>query len=103
MSARKDPFVRNSLESASSVHLSILPSQDVSFHENGLKFQSNEPVDLWKELVVELGSPSGQTHIEGTVVVVDCKPAATNRYSITVVFTHISAQSQSELSALAFS
>ncbi|MDB6053316.1 MAG: hypothetical protein JWN25_839 [Verrucomicrobiales bacterium] len=103
MSARKDPFVSNPIEGASSVHLSILPSHDVSFHENGLTFQSNEPVDLWKELVVELACPSGQTRIEGSVVVVDCKPTEANRYFVTVVFTHISDQSQSALSALAFS
>ncbi len=105
MSARKV----ESVSAFSSVSLQTretrlsLPPEQVRIHRNGVEFRSETAIAPWTEMTVTLQSTreSGPVHCTG--VVVACNGNRRDGYSVSMVFTSLSKQSQARLHSLALS
>lgn len=106
MSARK-------IESSSSLQaitvqarqtcLTLAPGQ-VRIRKNGIEFRSVSPIAPWTEMTVTLQASredAGRVHC--TDVVVACNGNRHNGYTVSMVFTSLSKQSQARLNVLAYS
>ena len=105
MSARKldtsSPFQPVTVE-ARQTRLSLAPA-DVRIRRNGVEFRSAASINPWTEMTVTLQSnrDSGKVHCTG--VVVACNGNRHNGFTVSMVFTSLSKQSQARLNLLAYS
>jgi PilZ domain len=105
MSARKvesvSAFPTVSLQTQET-RLSLQPEQ-VRIHRNGVEFRSETAIEPWTEMTVTLQSAreSGPVHCTG--VVVACSGNRHDGFSVSMVFTSLSKQSQARLQSLALS
>lgn len=105
MSARKldtsSPFQPVTMQ-APQTRLSLAPS-DVRIRRNGVEFRSATAINPWTEMTVILQSSrdSGKVHCTG--VVVACNGNRHNGFTVSMVFTSLSKQSQARLELLAYS
>ncbi|MDB6067968.1 MAG: hypothetical protein JWR26_4176 [Pedosphaera sp.] len=87
---------------ARKTRLSLAPDQ-VRIRKNGVEFCSNTPIATWTEMTVTLQSTrdTGRVHCNG--VVVACIGSRHDGYTVSMVFTNLSRQSQARLNLLAYS
>jgi len=75
----------------------------VRIRRNGVEFRSVSPIAQWTEMTVSLQSARGAGPIHCTGVVVACNGNRHSGYTVSMVFTSLSKQSQARLNLLAFS
>ena len=104
MSARKiDPAVFAPAGAASRETKLSLPAHAVRLHKSGIEFRSPTPLSPWVEMTVELESPQATRKLECTGVIVSCSGTRHTGYAVSMLFTGMTAQSQEQLSLLAYS
>jgi hypothetical protein len=81
--------------------LSLAPDQ-VRIRKNGVEFQSVSPISAWTEMTVTLQSSRDTGRVHCTGVVIACSGSRHNGYTVSMVFTNLSRQSQARLNLLAF-
>lgn len=105
MSARKV----ESVSAFSSVSLQTretrlsLPPEQVRIHRNGVEFRSETAIAPWTEMTVTLQSTRESSPVHCTGVIVACNGNRHDGYSVSMVFTSLSKQSQARLHSLALS
>ncbi len=82
--------------------LSLSPDQ-VRIRKNGVEFRSVAPIAPWTEMTVTLQSSRDTGRVNCTGVVVACNGNRHNGYTVSMVFTSLSKQSQERLNLLAYS
>jgi len=82
--------------------LSLAPDQ-VRVRRNGVEFRSDSPITAWTEMTVTLQSTKDTGRVHCTGVVVACNGNRHNGYTVSMVFTSLSKQSQARLDLLAYS
>jgi hypothetical protein len=82
--------------------LSLAPDQ-VRVRRNGVEFRSVSPITAWTEMTVTLQSTRDSGRVHCTGVVVACNGNRHNGYTVSMVFTSLSKQSQARLNLLAYS
>jgi hypothetical protein len=87
---------------ARETRLSLSP-EEVRVRKNGVEFCSATPIALWKEMTVTLQSARDAGRVNCTGVVVSCTGDRHNGYTVSMVFTSLSKQSQARLDRLAYS
>lgn len=88
--------------SARQTRLTLSPSQ-VKIRRNGIEFKSLAPINVWAEMTVTLQSTRDSGRVHCTGVVVACNGNRHDGYSVSMVFTSLSRQSQARLDLLAYS
>lgn len=78
-----------------------LPRGAVVFRKNGIEFLSPTALPCWKEMTLTVRSPLDKSRVTCTGVVVSCTGNRHTGYHISLVFTEMSPQAQSKLSAWA--
>ena len=100
MSARKILLFPNIQVSSCQTHARLsLPPEAVTFRRNGIEFFSDYPMEPWTEMGLELESPDGRL-IEARAVVVSSSGNPLDGYSVSLLFTHLSHDSQAVLGSL---
>jgi hypothetical protein len=106
MSARKldteSPFTSSVTVQARQTCLSLSPDQ-VRVRRNGVEFRSDSPINAWTEMTVTLQSTRDSGRVHCTGVVVACNGNRHNGYTVSMLFTNLSKQSQARLDLLAYS
>ena len=101
MSARKtDDACLLGSKSRSSQRLT-LPVNEVSIRRSGIEFRSERAIASWTEMTVSLQIPGESRKVNCNGVIVACSGDETRGYLISMLFTNLTPQSQSRLSALA--
>ncbi len=80
-----------------------LPASAIQIRRNGIEFRSSTPVNVWAEMTVSLQTPGEPRDLNCTGVVVACNGNRHAGYLVSMVFTNVSPQTQTRLSALALS
>ena len=80
-----------------------LPANAVRIHSNGIEFHTDKPIAAWKEMTIAVESPFTIRKIHCTGVIVACSGNRHAGYNVSMLFTHISKQSQHLLSFLSSS
>ncbi len=80
-----------------------LPAHAVRVRKNGIEFRSVKPIPTWTEMTVDLHSAADGKKVHATGVVVDCNGNRHVGYLVSMVFLHLSRQSQERLAQLASS
>jgi hypothetical protein len=78
-----------------------LPANEVSIRKNGIEFHSVQAIPAWTEMAISLQMPGGSRKVSCNGVVVACSNGEDKGYVISMLFTNITPQTQSQLSALA--
>jgi hypothetical protein len=79
-----------------------LSTETVSIHKSGIEFRSPTPFTEWTEMTVALQSPRGGK-IQCSGVIIGCSGNKHSGYRVSVLFTTISKQAQTQLNTLAHS
>ena len=87
---------------ARQTRLSLAPSE-VRIRKNGVEFRSATAINPWTEMTVTLQSSRDAGKVHCTGVVVACNGSRHDGYSVSMVFTSLSKQSQARLNLLAYS
>src|ERR1700756_758114 len=82
--------------------LSLAPGE-VRIRKNGVEFRSGSPITTWTEMTVTLQSTRDSGRVHCTGVVVACNGNRHSGYTVSMVFTSLSKQSQARLNLLAYS
>lgn len=98
MSARKIENLSPVNAQSAKTRLS-LSANEIRLRKNGIEFTSSSPLAAWKEMTLDLQSPHGKK-IHCTGVVVACHGNRHTGYTVSVLFTNISKQSQELLASL---
>jgi hypothetical protein len=80
-----------------------LPPGAVKVHKGGIEFRTLKPMSVWKEMTVEMQTPSDHKKVKFTGVVVACNGNRHTGYQVSMVITSLSRQSQERLDMLAIS
>jgi len=101
MSARKidSTVFQHSIQPAQ--HRLTLPANAVRVRKSGIEFRSPQPIAPWTEMTVSLQPMRAAKKVQCAGVVVACNGTSQTGYSVTMLFTNLSRQSQARLSALA--
>lgn len=102
MSARKLDLLKNLIPLPTQTRLT-LSANAVRIRKNGIEFSSTNPIAAWTEMTVELQSARDDRQVRCTGVVVACNGARSNGYTVSLLFTNLSPQSEAVLSSLAYS
>jgi len=78
-----------------------LPPEAVVFRRNGIEFLSPTALPCWTEVTLTVKSPMDKGRVTCTGVVVSCTGNRHTGYHVSMVFTGMSRQAQSKLSAWA--
>ena len=76
-----------------------IPANSVRVRKNGIEFHNDVPLVPWTEMTVTLQGPNGTKKVNFTGVVVECAGSGAKGYAISMLFTHVSRQSQARLLA----
>lgn len=87
---------------ARQTRLSLGPDS-VLIRKNGIEFRSPTPFAPWTEMTVALQSPRDNGRVNCTGVVVACTGNRHSGYHVSMLFTGLSKQSQTRLSAMVYS
>jgi len=98
MSARKIENIPPGLSSTPTQCLTV-PATSVRIRKHGIEFHNNQPLSAWTEMTVTLQGPNGTKKVNFTGVVVECAGSGAKGYAISMLFTHVSRQSQARLLA----
>ena len=82
--------------------LSLSPGE-VRIRRNGVEFRSLSPITPWTEMTVTLQSTRDTGRVHCTGVVVACAGDRHSGYTVSMLFTSLSKQSQARLNLLAYS
>jgi len=82
--------------------LSLSPGE-VRIRKNGVEFRSVSPISPWTEMTVTLQSTRDSGRVHCTGVVVACNGDRHSGYTVSMLFTSLSKQSQARLNLLAYS
>src|SRR5437773_5861204 len=80
-----------------------LSAGDIRIRKNGIEFRSSNSIPAWTEMTVELETPDEPKKLHCTGVVVACTGNRHAGFLVSLVFTHLSRQTQARLNSLAFS
>lgn len=80
-----------------------LSSGEVRIRKNGVEFRSVSPITPWTEMTVTLQSTRDTGRVHCTGVVVACSGDRHSGYTVSMLFTSLSKQSQARLNLLAYS
>jgi hypothetical protein len=80
-----------------------LPPEAVRFRKSGIEFNSPVPLNPWVEMTVEMESPRDGRRLQCTGVVVLCDGSRHAGYAVSMLFTGIDRQTQTQLNQIAFS
>ena len=80
-----------------------LAANAVSIRKNGIEFRSPTAIAPWTEMTVDLQSPRSAKKLHCTGVVVACDGSRHAGYSVSMLFTGLSRQTQAQLNLLAYS
>jgi hypothetical protein len=80
-----------------------LSASDISIRKSGIEFRSSNAIPVWTEMTVELQTPLEPRKLHCSGVVVACPGNRHAGYVVSLVFTHISRQTQERLNSLALS
>jgi hypothetical protein len=75
----------------------------VSIHKGGIEFRSTKAFPRWVEMTVAIQSPQDGTQVNCTGVVVDCTGNRHTGYHVSMVFTGMSKQAESQLNTMVYS
>ena len=78
-----------------------LSTDAVSVHKSGIEFRSPTPFKEWSEMTVSLQSPQDGSRISCHGVIIACSGNRHAGYRVSMVFTHVSEQSQVRLNSMA--
>ena len=78
-----------------------LPTGSVRVHKNGIEFRSPEAFSAWTEMTVELEAPEDERRIHANGIVVACNGNRHEGFTVSMVFTNLTPQSQARLQTLA--
>jgi PilZ domain len=78
-----------------------LSADAVVVHKSGIEFRTPVPFNPWTEMTVALQSPSDGGRLQCTGVVVACSGNKHAGYQVSMVFTSLSKQAQSQLNLMA--
>jgi hypothetical protein len=87
---------------ARQTRLTLSPNS-VIVHKSGIEFRSVTPFAPWTEMTVTLQSPGESGRLHCTGVVIACTGNKHTGYHVSMVFTSLSKQAQTRLTALAHS
>lgn len=85
--------------SSRQISLSLSPDA-VVIHKNGIEFRSETAFPNWVEMTVSLVSPTDNTPINCTGVVVDCLGNKHEGYHVSMVFTSLTSQAEARLQSM---
>jgi hypothetical protein len=105
MSARKiesTPSFQPVVVQSRETRLSLSP-EDVRIRKNGVEFRSLTAIAPWTEMTVALQSTRDAGKVNCTGVVIACNGNRHNGYTVSMIFTSLSKQSQARLNMLAYS
>ncbi len=71
-----------------------LPAEAVRVRKNGIEFRSKDAFQPWTEMTLSLQRPDGSKKIHCTGVIVACDGNRHQGYTISMLFTNLSRQSQ---------
>jgi PilZ domain len=97
MSARKTADVSLSSFATTATQCLTLPSEAVRVSKNGIEFHSREAFQPWTEMTLSVQKPGETKKINCTGVIVACNRNRYEGYSISMLFTNLSRQSQNLL------
>ncbi len=86
---------------ARQTELTLAPEQ-VCIRKSGVEFLSATPVATWTEMTVTLQPTRGAGPLQCTGVVVSCQGNRQTGYTVSLVFTSLSQQTQARLNEIAF-
>ena len=102
MSARKIDFTRSIQPLSHGRKRMSLAASAVKVRKSGVEFRAANPIPAWTEMSVDLQYPdSKKVHFTG--VVVACAGNRQSGYLVSLLFTHVSRQSQARLGSLGIS
>jgi len=100
MSARKIELTHSAPTTTHAQTRLSLPASAVHIRKSGIEFRSTYPIPAWTEMTLDLQRPDAKKfHCTG--VVVACDGAPHSGYSVSLLFTNLSRQSQALLNSLA--
>jgi hypothetical protein len=76
-----------------------LYANSVRIRKNGIEFRNDVPLSPWSEMTVTLQGPGEAKKVNFTGVIVECAGNREEGYAISMLFTHVSRQSQARLMA----
>jgi len=79
-----------------------LAPDEVRIHRNGVEFCSETPIAPWTEMTVVLQSSKDSGKVNSNGVVVACTGNRHSGYTVSMIFTGLSKQSQARLNLLAY-
>jgi len=78
-----------------------LAAEQVAIRKNGIEFLAARPIAAWTELTIDLRPAGSLRAVRGNGVVVDCTGDRHSGYVVSLMFLHLSPDSQKQLSQLA--
>jgi hypothetical protein len=99
MSARKTTSTDLLAFAPTSTQCLTLPADAVRVRKNGIQFRSKDSFQPWTEMILCLQRPDGSKKIHCTGVIVACDGNPWQGYTISMLFTNLSRQSQARLLA----
>lgn len=73
----------------------------VAIHKSGIEFRSPTPFHEWTEMTVELHSSRDQGKLQCSGVVIACSGTRHGGYRVSMVFTGMTEQAQTQLNTMA--
>ncbi|MGA2541183.1 MAG: PilZ domain-containing protein [Verrucomicrobiota bacterium] len=99
MSARKTTSTNLFDFAPTTTQCLTLPAEAVRVRKNGIEFRSKDSFQPWTEMTLCLQRPDGSKKIHCTGVIVACDGNRHQGYTISMLFTNLSRQSQARLLA----
>ena len=78
-----------------------LSAGDIRIRKNGIEFRNHDSIPVWTEMTVELQTPLEPKKLHCTGVVVACTGNRHTGFVVSLVFTHLSRQTQARLNSIA--
>jgi len=78
-----------------------LSMDEVAIHKSGVEFRSPTPFNEWTEMTVELHSSHDNGKLQCSGVVVSCSGSKHGGYRVSMVFTGMTDQAQTQLNTMA--
>lgn len=103
MSARKvesNSFQQHVTVEARQARLTLSPGS-VIIHKNGIEFRSAIAFSAWTEMTLTLQSPTDNSRVNCTGVVIACTGNKHTGYHVSMVFTSLTKQAQARLTSMA--
>lgn len=97
MSARKTSSTDLFAFAPAATQCLTLPAEAVHVRKNGIEFRSKEAFQPWTEMTLSLQRTGESKRVHCTGVIVACDGNPHQGYTISMLFTNLSRQSQAQL------